>query len=54
MRHCGQAGGSLEQAEESLSALEAQPSVTWERLMRRIAEAWLEGQREAYRSIKDL
>ncbi len=36
----------LEQAEKSLTAIEAQPTVTREVLMRRIAEAWLEGQRK--------
>ena len=37
------------EAEQGLSALEAQPGVTRELVMRRIAEAWLEGQRKAYR-----
>jgi hypothetical protein len=38
----------LEQAEKSLTALEAQPTVTRELLMRRVAEAWLKGQGEAW------
>ncbi len=38
----------LEEAEKSLMAIEAQPTVTREMLMRRIAEAWLESQRTAY------
>ncbi len=38
----------LEEAEKGLRAIEAQPSVTRELLMRRIAEAWLESQRKAY------
>ena len=36
------------QAAEALAKIEAQPTVTRELLMRRIAEAWLEGQRRAY------
>ena len=39
-----------EEVERGLSALEAQATVTREVLMRRIAEAWLETQRKAYRN----
>ena len=39
-----------EKAAEVLASIEAQPTITRELLMRRIAEAWLEGQRRAYRS----
>ncbi len=39
----------LVRAEHMLTSLEAQPTVTRELMMRRIAEAWLEGQRRAYR-----
>ncbi len=35
----------LEQTERGLRALEAQPTVTRELLMREIVEAWLQGQR---------
>ncbi len=35
-------------AERMLGALEVQPTVTRELLLRRIVEAWLEGQRTAY------
>ncbi len=38
-----------EEAEQALTIIEAQPTVTRELLMRRIAEAWLDGQRRAYR-----
>ncbi len=38
-----------EQAAEALAKIEAEPTVTREILMRRIAEAWLEGQRKAFR-----
>jgi len=38
----------LEEAKKGLMAIEAQPTVTRELLMRRIAEAWLERQRKAY------
>ena len=44
-----QLGIPLEEVERGLSALEAQAGVTRELFMRRIAEAWLEGQRRAYR-----
>jgi len=44
------AGIDRDQVAETLAAIEAQPTVTRELLMRRIAEAWLEGQRRAYRS----
>ncbi len=46
------AGVSEEQAADTLSAIEAQPRVTREMLMRRIAEAWLEGQRETNRDLQ--
>lgn len=39
-----------EEATKTLAAIEAQPRLTQELLMRRIAEAWLETQRKAYRS----
>ncbi len=42
------AGVDPEKAAEVLATMEAQPTVTRELLMRRIAEAWLEGQRRAY------
>ena len=42
----------LERADHMLAGLEAQPTVTRELLMRRVAEAWLEGQRRAYRSCR--
>ncbi len=42
-----------EEAAKTLAAMEAQPAVTREVLLRRIAEAWLEGQREAYREERD-
>ncbi len=38
-----------EEVDQGLKALESQPGVTRELLMRRLAEAWLEGQRRAYR-----
>ncbi len=38
----------LEKAAEVLITLEVQSPVTRELLMRRIAEAWLEGQRKKY------
>jgi hypothetical protein len=38
-----------EEVEQALITIEAQPTVTCELLMRRIAEAWLEGQRKSYR-----
>ncbi len=43
-----QLGIPLAEAERALAGLEAQPTVTRELLMRRIAEAWLEGQRRGY------
>jgi len=46
-------GIPVEQVEEALDALEAQPSVTRELFMRRTAEGWLEGQREAYRTEQE-
>ena len=41
-----------EEVEQALTIIEAQPAVTREMLMRRIAEAWLEGQRRAYRRFR--
>ncbi len=41
------------QAEQALAGLEALPTVTRELLMRRIAEAWLDAQRKAYRARDD-
>ena len=41
-------GIPLGEAERRLTALEAQPRVTRELLLRRIAEAWLEGQGKGY------
>ncbi len=35
----------VEQAAETLAAIEAQPSITRQLLLRRFVEAWLEGQR---------
>ncbi len=43
------AGVAEEEARSGLEAIEAQPAVTRELLLRRFAEAWLEGQRKAYR-----
>ena len=43
-------GLPLDQVETTLAALESQPTVTREAVLRRIVEAWLEGQRQAYRS----
>lgn len=40
----------MEQAGETLAAIEAQPTITRELLMRRFVETWLEGQRKAYQS----
>ncbi len=42
------AGVDAEKAAEVLATLEAQPTVTREPLMRRIAEAWLAGQWRAH------
>jgi predicted transcriptional regulator len=44
------AGVDPEQAAEVLATLEAQPTVTRELVQRRLAEAWLMGQRRAYRN----
>jgi hypothetical protein len=44
-------GIPTEEVEQGLKALEAQPTVTREQLMLRIAEAWLEGQRRAWGSV---
>jgi predicted ArsR family transcriptional regulator len=41
-------GISATQVKRALAALEAQPTVTRELLIRRIADAWLEGQRKVY------
>ena len=38
----------LVRAEHILTSLEAQPPVTRELMMRRIAQAWLDGQRKVY------
>jgi len=38
-----------EEAAKTLAAIEAQPRLTQELLMRRFVEAWLEGQRMVYR-----
>jgi hypothetical protein len=43
-----QLGIPVEEAAQGLKALEAQPSVTRELLMREIAERWLEGQRREW------
>ncbi len=43
------AGVDPQTAAQTFAAMEAQPTMTRELLMRRIAEAWLEGQRRAYR-----
>jgi hypothetical protein len=42
------AGVPEEEAAKTLAAIEAQPSVTRELLMRRFVEAWLERQRNAW------
>ena len=42
------AGVDPEKAAEILATMDVQPTVTRELLMRRIAEAWLAGQRKAY------
>ncbi len=39
-----------EEAAKTIAAIEAQPTVMRELLMRRFVEAWLAGQREAYRT----
>ncbi len=50
VRHVAEiAGVPEEQAAETLAAIEAQPEGIRDRLLRRIAEEWLEGQRESYR-----
>jgi hypothetical protein len=46
-------GIPVDQVDQGLSALESHPAVTRELLMRRIAEAWLETQRKAYRSSRE-
>ncbi len=43
----------LAQAAETLAAMDAQPMVIRESLMRRIAEEWLEGQRRAWGLIRN-
>ncbi len=43
-----QLGIPLAEAERALAAIEAQPTVTRELLMRRIVEAWLEGHRKEW------
>ncbi len=47
------AGVPEEEAAKTLAAIEAQPSVARALLMRRFVEAWLEGQRRAYRAEQD-
>ncbi len=42
-------GEAEERVRSVLEAIDAQPTVTREFLLRRFAEAWLEGQRKAYR-----
>jgi hypothetical protein len=42
-------GIQVDQVEQGLNALEGQPTVTRELLVRRIAAAWLEAERKAYR-----
>jgi hypothetical protein len=42
-----------EEAAKTLAAIEAQPNVTRELVMRRFAEAWLERQRREYQSGRD-
>ncbi len=42
-------GISEERVAKVLSFIETEPAVVRERLLRRIAEAWLEGHQEAYR-----
>ncbi len=44
----GQLRIPLAEAERALAALEAQPTLTRELNLRRITEAWLEGQRRAW------
>jgi hypothetical protein len=44
------AGVPEAEARRTLAAIEAQPTVTRELLMRRFAEPWLEGQRKAYQN----
>lgn len=44
------AGVTSERASETRAAIEALPLVTRDLLVRRITEAWLEGQRQCYRS----
>jgi hypothetical protein len=41
-----------EEAAQTLATIEAQPSLVRELLMRRFVEAWLRGQRKAYRFPK--
>ncbi len=47
------AGVPEEEAAKTLAAIEAQPSITRQLLMRRFVEAWLEGQRREYQSGRD-
>jgi len=46
-------GIAEEEVEQGLKALEAQPEITREMLMRRIADAWLDGKRRAYQSWQE-
>jgi len=43
-------GLSVDRVENMLAIFEAQPTVTRQRLLRRIVEAWLAGQRELYKA----
>ncbi|MFI5342402.1 MAG: hypothetical protein ACHQ7N_21530 [Candidatus Methylomirabilales bacterium] len=45
------AGVPEEEATKTLATMAAQPRVTQELLLQRIAEAWLEAQRKAYRFL---
>ncbi len=47
-------GIPVEEVEQGLKALEAQPTLRRELLMHRITEAWLEGQRGAYQDESGL
>ncbi len=47
------AGVHLVRATVVLATIEAQPTVTRKLVLRRIAEAWLRGQRRAHRDRKD-
>ncbi len=52
IRHIADLAGVPEvEARTALEIIEAQPPVTRELLMRRLAEEWLKGQRKAYRDL---